>query len=124
VITHALGDLLASLPVWVVVVAVAWALWAVWAAGPWPLGCAVVVAVYGSSHEWLLDLIVGGAVGTFLLIYLLRCWQDPHTPCWWCKGKSRRMNSEGHFHFCWVCHGSGKRDRFGAIVMGRADRKD
>lgn len=119
-ITEGFFQMLGQAPPWLPLALGLWALFALKAGGPWSIGAAVAALVAGANWGWPVDVMSFTALAAFVAMYFLRCAQDPYTPCWWCRGKSRRFNSEGNFHFCWVCGGSGKRDRFGAVVMGRS----
>lgn len=49
-------------------------------------------------------------------------WRRPYRRCWWCKGAKVSEDTtawRGTLGVCWVCHGSGKRIRWGVILLMR-----
>jgi hypothetical protein len=78
---------------------------------------AFLVAGVWSQNPWI-------GLGAGLVAAALVTWWFPNTKCWWCgpRGGPRRMDGSGQYwHNCFVCGGSGKRKRLGAMIWGGVD---
>lgn len=86
--------------------------------GPWSWLAGGLAGAWAAGHFGTDGLLV--AAYTFGgLAYLANCRWNPMADCWWCKGGPKRRDKQRHFHWCFVCGGSGRRYRLGAFAWPR-----
>lgn len=121
-----IGELAAGLPPIVVLGLAVYGGWVLLCAGWLAILAGVLTIAVTTGWGWAPDDAILAALGVMAVTYIGVCLFDPRTPCWWCRGVAKRFNSEGHFHLCWICGGSGQRRRMGAKILARhrTDRGD
>jgi hypothetical protein len=85
------------------------------------LAAAVIYAAWHAGAVWGL-LAVTGCLGSYLVSLALL----PQRRCRWCKGSKVREDTRfwrGAIGTCWLCGGSGKRIRWGVILLMRGTYK-
>lgn len=98
----------------------AWLIWAVLGLSPYTWVAAGAAGLWTLSQwNWTGSAAADAAGLVAVAGYVVDCFIDPRADCWWCKGKSKRRNARGFFHFCLICAGSGHRHRLGAKAYAR-----
>jgi hypothetical protein len=83
------------------------------------------IVIYAGWHTGPLQgLLVSAAC---LAAYLISLKMLPKRRCVWCKGKKEREDSwfwAGTLGRCWVCKGTGRRTRWGVMLLMRGTYRD